>query len=99
MDFSVLEPHLFRNAQLYAPEDLGHCDLLIAGGKIVAVEKAGHATMRPDCPESDLAGAVVCPGFIDQHVHLIGGGGEAGPHTRRQRYDCLRWWRLASPPL
>ncbi|HAS1823743.1 TPA: beta-aspartyl-peptidase, partial [Enterobacter hormaechei subsp. xiangfangensis] len=82
MDFSVLEPHLFRNAQLYAPEDLGHCDLLIAGGKIVAVEKAGHATMRPDCPESDLAGAVVCPGFIDQHVHLIGGGGEAGPHTR-----------------
>ena len=73
MDFSVLEPHLFRNAQLYAPEDLGHCDLLIAGGKIVAVEKAGHATTRPDCPESDLAGAVVCPGFIDQHVHLIGG--------------------------
>ncbi len=52
MDFSVLEPHLFRNAQLYAPEDLGHCDLLIAGGKIVAVEKAGHATMRPDCPEA-----------------------------------------------
>lgn len=99
MDFSVLEPHLFRNAQLYAPEDLGHCDLLIAGGKIVAVEKAGHATTRPDCPESDLAGAVVCPGFIDQHVHLIGGGGEAGPHTRRQRCDCLRWWRLASPPL
>ena len=76
----MLEPHLFRNAQLYAPEALGHCDLLIAGGKIVAVEKAGHATMRPDCPESDLAGAVVCPGFIDQHVHLIGGGGEAGPH-------------------
>ena len=74
MDFSVLEPHLFRNAQLYAPEDLGHCDLLIAGGKIVAVEKAGHATTRPDCPESDLVGAVVCPGFIDQHVHLIGGG-------------------------
>lgn len=25
---------------------------------------------------------MVCPGFIDQHVHLIGGGGEAGPHTR-----------------
>lgn len=34
------------------------------------------------CPETDLAGAVICPGFIDQHVHLIGGGGEAGPHTR-----------------
>ncbi|HID9350677.1 TPA: beta-aspartyl-peptidase, partial [Enterobacter kobei] len=82
MDFSVLEPHLFRNAHLYAPEDRGHCDLLIAGGKIVAFEKAGHATTRMACPETDLAGAVICPGFIDQHVHLIGGGGEAGPHTR-----------------
>ncbi|MGP8588316.1 beta-aspartyl-peptidase, partial [Salmonella enterica subsp. enterica serovar Jukestown] len=67
---------------LYAPEDRGHCDLLIAGGKIVAYEKAGHATTRMACPETDLAGAVICPGFIDQHVHLIGGGGEAGPHTR-----------------
>lgn len=82
MDFSVLEPHLFRNAHLYAPEDRGHCNLLIAGGKIVAYEKAGHATTRMACPETDLAGAVICPGFIDQHVHLIGGGGEAGPHTR-----------------
>lgn len=82
MDFSVLKPHLFRNAHLYAPEDKGRCDLLIAAGKIVAIEKANHGTTRPDCPESDLAGAVVCPGFIDQHVHLIGGGGEAGPHTR-----------------
>src|SRR5690606_31464150 len=82
MDFSVLEPHLFRNAQLYTPENRGRCDLLIAAGKIVAIEKTGHVKAWPDCPESDLAGAVVCPGFIDQHVHLIGGGGEAGPHTR-----------------
>lgn len=82
MDFSVLEPHLFRNVHLYAPEDRGRCDLLIAGGKIVAIEKTDRAAMRLNCPETDLAGAVVCPGFIDQHVHLIGGGGEAGPHTR-----------------
>ena len=25
---------------------------------------------------------IVVPGFIDGHVHLIGGGGEGGPHTR-----------------
>ena len=41
MDFSVLEPHLFRNAHLYAPEDRGHCDLLIAGGKNCCVRKSG----------------------------------------------------------
>ena len=81
MDFSVLEPHLFRNVHLYAPEDRGRCDLLIAGEKSSRL-KTDRAAMRLNGPETDLAGAVVCPGFIDQHVHLIGGGGEAGPHTR-----------------
>ena len=99
MDFSVLNPHLFRNAHLYAPEDKGRCDLLIAAGKIVAIEKANHGTTRPDCPESDLAGAVVCPGFIDQHVHLIGGGGEAGLTPARQRFACLHSLPQASPRL
>ena len=32
--------------------------------------------------EYDLAGRRVIPGLIDGHVHLTGGGGEAGPHTR-----------------
>ena len=27
-------------------------------------------------------GRILCPGFINQHVHLIGGGSEAGPTTR-----------------
>ena len=36
----------------------------------------------PDCTVVDLSGQILCPGFIDQHVHLIGGGGEAGPTTR-----------------
>jgi len=30
----------------------------------------------------DLCGQKLVPGFIDQHVHLIGGGGEGGPSTR-----------------
>jgi beta-aspartyl-dipeptidase (metallo-type) len=30
----------------------------------------------------DAAGCFVVPGFIDQHVHLIGGGGEGGFATR-----------------
>lgn len=82
MNFSLLEPRLFRNAHLFAPEERGMCDLLVAGGKIIAIEQAGADIALPDCPISDLNGATVCPGFIDQHVHLIGGGGEAGPHTR-----------------
>ena len=32
--------------------------------------------------EHDLGGRRVIPGLIDCHVHLTGGGGEAGPETR-----------------
>ena len=74
---------VLRHAELYAPARLGRQDLLIAGGTIVA--------MAPDLPELpaafraeevDLGGLRVIPGLIDGHVHLTGGGGEAGPHTR-----------------
>ncbi len=30
----------------------------------------------------DATGKIIVPGYIDQHVHAIGGGGEAGPYTR-----------------
>ncbi|MCH3907081.1 MAG: amidohydrolase family protein [Sphaerochaeta sp.] len=32
----------------------------------------------------DLEGRDVIPGLIDQHVHIIGGGGEDGPESRVQ---------------
>ena len=73
---------VLRQAELYAPERLGRQDLLVAGGTIVAMAPA-----LPDLPglravEVDLTGRRVIPGLIDGHVHLTGGGGEAGPHTR-----------------
>ncbi|MCS2147594.1 beta-aspartyl-peptidase [Scandinavium manionii] len=82
MDFTDYGLTLFKQAQLYAPENLGRQDLLVAGGKIVAIAPHIAATLLPGCEVIDLDGGSLCPGFIDQHVHLIGGGGEAGPHTR-----------------
>ncbi len=38
----------------------------------------------------NLSGRMLCPGFIDQHVHLIGGGGEAGPTTRTPEVSLSR---------
>ena len=35
-----------------------------------------------DCEVVDCEGNYVVPGFIDSHVHLIGGGGEGGYATR-----------------
>ncbi|WP_414164431.1 beta-aspartyl-peptidase [Superficieibacter sp. BNK-5] len=82
MDLSVLGLKLFRQAEVYSPDHLGLRDVLVAGGKIVAIEMNIDPQALPDCEVIELNGAILCPGFIDQHVHLIGGGGEAGPHTR-----------------
>ncbi|WP_436856710.1 beta-aspartyl-peptidase [Citrobacter tructae] len=82
MNCSILNLTLFQHGRVYAPEDLGQQDILVAGSKIVAIAPSIAPGDFPGCQCVDLDGAVVCPGFIDQHVHLIGGGGEAGPHTR-----------------
>jgi beta-aspartyl-dipeptidase (metallo-type) len=74
---------LLTNAELYDPEPRGRRHLLVAGETIAWI--GGE---RPALPaglgvrERDLEGRRVVPGLIDGHVHLTGGGGEAGPHTR-----------------
>ncbi len=74
---------LLRNADLYAPEPLGIKHILVAGETIVWI-----GAKLPDMPaglltqDSDLQGRRVIPGLVDCHVHLTGGGGEAGPETR-----------------
>ncbi|MCA9659522.1 MAG: beta-aspartyl-peptidase [Myxococcales bacterium] len=74
---------LLRNATLFAPEARGRCDLLVADGRVAAL---GADLPSPPAAygaaEDDLGGALVIPGLLDAHVHLIGGGGEAGPATR-----------------
>ena len=75
--------HLLRNAELYDPQPCGHADLLIAGETIAWIGRDAPPLPRPfDVRETDLGGRRVIPGLIDGHVHLTGGGGEAGPQTR-----------------
>ena len=74
---------LLRNADLYDPSPRGRTHLMVAGETIVWT-----GTSLPALPaalavrEQDLEGRRVIPGLIDGHVHLTGGGGEAGPETR-----------------
>jgi beta-aspartyl-dipeptidase (metallo-type) len=74
---------LVRGASVHAPEPLGRRDLLIAGDRVAAIAERLPA-LPPDLPheEVDLGGLHLTPGLIDAHVHLVGGGGEAGPATR-----------------
>lgn len=82
MDLTSAGFTLLRGAQVYAPQALGIQDVLLVAGKVVAIEPQISADVLPDCQIIDLHGLTLCPGFIDQHIHLIGGGGEAGPATR-----------------
>ncbi len=68
---------LIKNANIYAPEALGHKDILIGAGKILDISE------NISCSAStlkvwDAEGKMVLPGFIDQHVHAIGAGGKRG---------------------
>jgi beta-aspartyl-dipeptidase (metallo-type) len=74
---------LLRNADLYDPEPKGRAHLLVGGGSILWVGTELSALPRElNVTERDLDGRRVIPGLIDIHVHLTGGGGEAGMHSR-----------------
>jgi beta-aspartyl-dipeptidase (metallo-type) len=74
---------LIRRAEVFAPEPLGLQDLLIGGGRVL-----GMGAELPALPSAiphevlDLEGARLIPGLIDAHVHVTGGGGEAGFASR-----------------
>ncbi|MFN3597097.1 MAG: beta-aspartyl-peptidase [Rubricoccaceae bacterium] len=72
---------LLLNADVYAPEPLGRRAVLVGGGRILAVHETPPATGDLAVDMLDLGGLRLVPGFIDAHVHVTGGGGEAGPHT------------------
>lgn len=73
--------HLLRGARVRAPEDLGVRDVLVGGGRILAI---GDLADAPNWPVQvhDLRDHTLIPGLVDLHVHLGGGGGEGGAHTR-----------------
>lgn len=72
---------LLHNAELYDPKPRGRTHLLVGGERILWI---GREVPKVGVPveEHDLGGRRVIPGLIDCHVHLTGGGGEAGPETR-----------------
>lgn len=68
---------LIKNAHVYNPCDLGVKQILVACGKVVEIadqiDVAYHGLKI-----IDAKGKIVLPGIIDKHIHITGGGGEAG---------------------
>lgn len=75
---------IIRNADVYIPEKVGIKDVLLVGDKIAAVDD--HIAIDThgfiEIKEIDAKGKALVPGFIDCHVHILGGGGEGGFATR-----------------
>ena len=72
---------LIRSITVYAPQSLGKKDVLTVNDKIVKIADAGTISVRSLFPEAEVidgADRILAPGFIDCHVHVLGGGGEGG---------------------
>jgi len=67
---------------IYSPKLLGKKDVLIAGGCIALIDEHIDFPKRVPIERINATGKIVLPGFIDMHVHVIGGGGEDGPVSR-----------------
>ncbi|GAA0078237.1 beta-aspartyl-peptidase [Clostridium sp. CTA-5] len=74
---------IIKNIKVYSPEYIGIRDIVLAGGKIEGVyDKLNIPNDFIDTNVIDGSGKIAFPGFIDSHVHILGGGGEGGYKTR-----------------
>lgn len=72
---------LLKGAECYSPKYLGVLDIFVAADKIAMISQEIHLGNFPVVEVIDCSGKIACPGFIDQHVHISGGGGEQGPKS------------------
>lgn len=73
---------LLKGGEVYTPKPIGKMDILTCNEKIIKIAENINPPDLPDVEVVDLSGYIIVPGFIDQHVHIAGGGGEGGPATR-----------------
>ena len=69
------------DADVYAPEPLGRRCVVVAGERVVAITETPPRLSGLAVETVDVGGRRLVPGLVDAHVHVTGGGGEAGPHT------------------
>lgn len=75
---------VIEGADVFAPEPLGKKNVLIADGRIACIQAEPFSLgLGPEIAEViDGRGKLLVPGFIDGHVHILGGGGEGGYESR-----------------
>ena len=72
----------FKNAHVYAPEDLGVVNVVVWNGQIVSVGSDVEPPSEVTVEVVEAEGRVVLPGLIDPHAHIMGASGVGGPLSR-----------------
>lgn len=74
---------IIKGCDIYGPEHIGIKDILLVGGKIEGIyDELNIENKLIKVEIIDGNDKLLFPGFIDSHVHIIGGGGEGGYKTR-----------------
>ncbi len=73
---------LLRVGRLYTPAPVDETDILIADGRIAALGRDLAVPEKWPVTLIEAPELTAVPAFIDQHVHVTGGGGEGGCGTR-----------------
>lgn len=74
---------VIKNIRVYSPSNLGKNDVVIVSDKFEGIyDKIDIPKGFININEINGEGKILLPGFIDGHVHIIGGGGEGGFNSR-----------------
>lgn len=90
---------LFKNLYVYAPEKIGKMDILLFGNKIVKIAQVIEPPFPQETNIKDYTGYTCYPGFVDGHVHIIGGGGEGGFFTRTTPQSAQDFFKSGTTTL
>jgi beta-aspartyl-dipeptidase (metallo-type) len=73
---------LLKNLDCFAPQYIGKNDILLCNSKIEKIQPEIKVEDAEWLQVYDCEGCFAFPGLIDQHVHILGGGGELGFTSR-----------------
>lgn len=74
---------VIKNCEVYSPEYYGKKDIIISGNTIDGIyDNVKIPNSFAEINVIEAEGKLAVPGFIDPHIHILGGGGEGGFRTR-----------------
>ena len=81
---------VIKGINVYAPEKLGKKDVILVSDKIEGIyDNVSIPDNFININVIDGEGKILFPGFLDCHVHIIGGGGEGGFKTRTPEISVI----------